>query len=62
MFDGEPVKSTEGRSDVIAPLLVGKDNASQRVLNGLEAVERSVREIVEEGITVIQAGGNEGVS
>ena len=61
LFDGEPVKSTEGRGNVIAPLVVGKDSASQRVLNGLEAVERSVWETVEQGITIVETGRNEGV-
>jgi len=61
LFDREPVKGTEGWSNVVPSLVVGKDNASQRALDGLKAVERRVREIVEEGITVIKAGRNKRV-
>ena len=61
LFDREPVKSAEGRSDVITSFVVRKDNASKRVLDGLKAMERSVREIVEEGITVIKTGRNKRV-
>ena len=61
LFDREPVKSAEGRSDVIASLVVRKDNASKRVLDSLKAVERSIREIVEEGITVVKARRNKRV-
>ena len=61
LFDREPVKSAKGWRNVIASLVIGKDDASKRVLDGLKAVERSVREIVEEGITVIEAGRNKRV-
>ena len=46
---------------MITTFIVRKDNASKRILDGLKAVERSVWEIVEEGITVIEAGGNKRV-
>ena len=61
MFDREPVKSAKGWRNVIASLVIGKDDASKRVLDGLKAVEGSVREIVEEGITVIKTGRNKRV-
>jgi hypothetical protein len=61
LFDREPVKSAEGWSNVITSLVVRKDDASQRVLDGLKAVERSVWKVVEERITVIQARRNKRV-
>jgi hypothetical protein len=53
LFDGEPMKSAEGWGDVITSLIVWKDNASKRVLDGLEAVEGGIWEIIEEGIAVV---------
>ena len=61
LFDREPVKSAKGWRNVIASLVIGKDDASKRVLDGLKAVEGSVREIVKEGITVIEARRNKRV-
>ena len=61
LFDREPVKSAEGRSDVITSFVVRKDNASKGILDGLKAVERIFREIVEEGITVVKARRNKRV-
>ena len=55
------MKGAEGWSNVVPSLVVGKDNASKRVLDGLKAMERRVREIVEEGITVIKTGRNKRV-
>lgn len=61
LFNRKPVKRAEGRRDVIAALVVGKDNAGKGVLNGLEAMNGRVRKVVEERIAVVKARGNKGV-
>ena len=58
-FDGEPVER-EDRCDVVTGLGVGEE-AGSRVLNHLKSMEGARGDAGEEGVTIVQTGGDEGV-
>ena len=57
LFDGEPV---ENGSDVFTGPGVGKE-AGSRVLDQLESMEGMRGDASEEGVAIVEKGGNEGV-
>ena len=54
LFDRQPVKFNQGRSNVVRTSEGGKDSTSKRVLDNLKTVKGSIRKIVEEGIAVVK--------
>ena len=59
-FDGEPVEREEDRGDVVTGSGVGEE-AGSRVLNHLKSMEGARGDAGEEGVTVVETGGDEGV-
>ena len=59
-FDGEPVEIEEDRGDMVTGWGVGEE-AGSRVLNHLKSMEGARGDAGEEGVTVVQTGGDEGV-
>ena len=57
-FDGEPVEVKEDRGDMVTGSGVGEE-AGSRVLNHLESMEGARGDAGEEGVTVVQTGGDE---
>ena len=60
LFDGEPVERVEDGSDVFTGPGVGEE-AGSRVLDHLKSMEGMGSDAGEEGVTVVEAGGDEGV-
>ena len=60
LFDGEPVERVEDRGDVVTGPGVS-EQAGGRVLDHLESMEGTGGDAGEEGVAVVEAGGDEGV-
>ena len=59
-LDRDPVEGEENRRDVVTGAGVSEE-AGSRVLNHLKFMEGAGGDASEEGVTVVQAGGDEGV-
>ena len=54
LFNRQPVKFNQGRSNVVGAFEGGEDSTSKRILDNLKAVKGSIRKVVEKGIAIIQ--------
>ena len=61
LFDGKPMELIQNRGDVIDGGGSGDDTGSC-ILDQLQFPEEVLGETVEEGVTIIQAGSDEGVN
>ena len=60
-FDGEPMEREEDRGDVVTGSGMGEE-AGSRILNHLKSMEGAGGDADEEGVTIVQTGGDEGMN
>lgn len=58
LFDRQPVKFSKDRSDVMGTFNGWDNGTGERILDMLEAIERGVRKIVKQGVTIVKFGRN----